>query len=58
MSTENRVIADRLYRCLEGMLFIAVSKLGDSPRRDANNLDFIDIIEDLLDAKRSSGKGE
>jgi hypothetical protein len=48
MSGVNRVYADQLYQVLESMLFIAVNKMYDSPRRDNNKLAFIDIIEKIL----------
>lgn len=54
MSTSHRVVAYDLYRVLEGMLFIAMNKLHDSPRREANCVEFVDLIENILDKRRGS----
>lgn len=49
MSTENRVLADELYRQLESLVYISKQGLEDSPRRDSSKKAFMDVIEKILD---------
>lgn len=48
MATEDRVKASALYDALEGMIYIAVNKLGDSPRRESNRIRFMDAVERII----------
>ena len=47
MTTDERVLADRFYRILEGMLFLAVNEMQDGPRRESNREAFLELMEDV-----------
>lgn len=51
-----RTDAAALYDILEGMLYIALKGMHDSPRRESNRIEFVNVVsvilQEIADGKR------